>query len=184
MALVFNEAEAWAENAAKGDDPRQVQQDQTDDGAAVPAHTRSRGGRTLPTELHHVEIVHKPEEDDQGWSSCESPMQDVCEKTSEQLDIITARVQVITHVRKTCACKACDSTSDTVSLPPQTNPKSLASPGMLAPVASAKASAKLYSLIEMIEANVVEPYRYLRKIYTELPTANSLEEVETLLPFE
>ena len=65
-------------------------------------------------------------------------MEPISEKTSEQLDIIPAQVQVIRHVRKTYACKACDSTPQTANLPPQPIPKSMASPGTLAHVAVSK----------------------------------------------
>ncbi len=51
-------------------------------------------------------------------------------------------------------------------------------------VAGAKASTSLYSLIETAKANGVEPYRYLRTVFTELSKANSLEDIEALLPFE
>ena len=46
----------------------------------------------------------------------------------------------------------------------------------------AKASANLYSLIETAKANGLEPYHYLRKVYRELPKANTLEDIEALLP--
>ena len=49
-------------------------------------------------------------------------------------------------------------------------------------VAGAKATANLYSLIETAKANNIEPYRYLRHVFTELPKAISLEEIEALLP--
>ena len=49
-------------------------------------------------------------------------------------------------------------------------------------VAGAHASARLYSLIECAKANGLEPYAYLRHVFTELPKAQSLAEVETLLP--
>ncbi len=49
-------------------------------------------------------------------------------------------------------------------------------------VAGAKATANLYSLIETAKANSIEPYRYLRHVFTELPKATSLEEIEALLP--
>ena len=49
-------------------------------------------------------------------------------------------------------------------------------------VAGANATANLLSLIETAKANKIEPYRYLRKLFTELPKASSLEEVEALLP--
>ncbi|MGI9288076.1 MAG: transposase domain-containing protein [Pseudomonadales bacterium] len=46
----------------------------------------------------------------------------------------------------------------------------------------ANATANLYSLIETARANKIEPYRYLRKVFTDLPKATSLEEIEALLP--
>ena len=49
-------------------------------------------------------------------------------------------------------------------------------------VASVKASANLYSLIETSKANGLEPYAYLRKIFTDLPKAQTLEDLEALLP--
>ena len=49
-------------------------------------------------------------------------------------------------------------------------------------VAGANATANLLSLIETAKANKIEPYRYLRKLFTELPKASNLEEVEALLP--
>lgn len=49
--------------------------------------------------------------------------------------------------------------------------------------AGADASARLYSLIETAKANGCEPYAYLRHIFTELPKATTLAEIETLLPW-
>ena len=45
-----------------------------------------------------------------------------------------------------------------------------------------KASANLYSLIETAKANGLEPYAYLRNLFTELPKATSIEAIETLVP--
>lgn len=50
-------------------------------------------------------------------------------------------------------------------------------------VKGAKASANLYSLIETAKANGLEPYRYLRHVFNELPKAKSLEAIEKLLPW-
>ena len=47
----------------------------------------------------------------------------------------------------------------------------------------ATASAWLYSLIESAKANDIEPYRYLQEVFTQLPQAHTLEEVEALLPW-
>jgi transposase len=49
-------------------------------------------------------------------------------------------------------------------------------------VRGVKASANLYSLIETAKANGLEPYAYLRYLFTQLPKAESVEDVEVLLP--
>lgn len=52
-----------------------------------------------------------------------------------------------------------------------------------ASVKGAKASANLYSLIETAKANGLEPYGYLKQVFTDLPNAETLEEIERLLPW-
>jgi transposase len=47
----------------------------------------------------------------------------------------------------------------------------------------AKASAMLYSIIETAKANGLEPYAYLKTVFTKLPQAETLEEIEALLPW-
>jgi len=49
-------------------------------------------------------------------------------------------------------------------------------------VAGAKASANLYGLIETCKAVGLEPYHYLRRLFTDLPRARTLEDFEALLP--
>jgi len=49
-------------------------------------------------------------------------------------------------------------------------------------VAGARASARLYSLVQCAKVNGLEPYAYLRRVFTELPRAQSLADVEALLP--
>ena len=50
-------------------------------------------------------------------------------------------------------------------------------------VNGAKASAKLYGLIETAKAHDLNPDKYLTQIYRELPNANSVEQIEALLPW-
>jgi hypothetical protein len=50
-------------------------------------------------------------------------------------------------------------------------------------VKGAKASANLYSLIETAKLNGLEPYRYLLHVFKELPKAQSLDDIEQLLPW-
>lgn len=49
--------------------------------------------------------------------------------------------------------------------------------------AGAKASANLYSLIETAKANGLNTYDYLQYVFKELPNATSVEQIETLLPW-
>jgi transposase len=49
--------------------------------------------------------------------------------------------------------------------------------------AGAKASARLYGLVETAKANGYEPYAYLRRVFTDLPKATTLAEIEALLPW-
>jgi len=49
--------------------------------------------------------------------------------------------------------------------------------------AGADASANLYSLIESAKANGLEPYAYLKTLFTELPKAQVLEDIDALLPW-
>jgi len=48
----------------------------------------------------------------------------------------------------------------------------------------ANASANLYSLIETAKANGIEPYAYLKRLFTELPQASRVEHIEALLPIQ
>jgi transposase len=50
-------------------------------------------------------------------------------------------------------------------------------------VAGANASANLYSLVETAKANGHEPYAYIKQVLTDLPAAQTLEDIEALLPF-
>lgn len=50
-------------------------------------------------------------------------------------------------------------------------------------VHGAKASANLYSLVQTCRANAIEPYAYLRRLFAELPAAETVEHFEALLPW-
>jgi transposase len=50
-------------------------------------------------------------------------------------------------------------------------------------VKGAKASAALYSIVSTARANGLEPYAYLRRLFTELPKAKTVEDFEAMLPF-
>ena len=44
------------------------------------------------------------------------------------------------------------------------------------------ASANLYSIIETAKANGLEPYNYLRQVFTKLPTAETVDDIQARLP--
>ena len=127
---LFNEAE-------------QEQSSEVDDGAsaaeeiAVPAHTRKVPKRQLlPKDLPRIVIEHDLED---KRCSCGAEKVRIGTKTSEQLDVIPARVFVIEHQRHTYKCPCCeDAVPETAPMPVQPIPKSIASPGLLAHVAVSK----------------------------------------------
>jgi len=49
--------------------------------------------------------------------------------------------------------------------------------------AGAHASAVLYSLLETAKANGCEPYAWLRFVLERLPMAQTVDEIEALLPW-
>ena len=60
------------------------------------------------------------------------------EVVSEQLDIIPMHVRVLRHVRGKYRCPCCEGHLRTAPMPAQPVPKSFASPGLLACIATAK----------------------------------------------
>ena len=50
-------------------------------------------------------------------------------------------------------------------------------------VAGAQASANLYSLLQTCAANGVDGYAYLRALLSGLPSAQTAEDYEALLPW-
>ena len=51
-------------------------------------------------------------------------------------------------------------------------------------VAGAKAAEVIYSLIETCQCHQIEPYAYLRYVLKKIPTMNTVNELETLLPYQ
>ena len=49
-------------------------------------------------------------------------------------------------------------------------------------VAGVNALANLYSLVETAKQHGLEPYAYLREVFTKLPGATTVEAIEALLP--
>ena len=106
----------------------------------IPAHPRKKPGRKpLPDYLPRVRVVHDLPESEKVCSCCgNTQLHQIGEEVSEQLEIIPAVAQVIQHVRPKYGCRGCDGGIKTAPLPPQPIPKSIASPGLLAHIATCK----------------------------------------------
>jgi len=106
--------------------------------ASSAATTEKKPGRKpLPAELPRIRIEHDlPESEKHCDCGCEKTV--IGEDSSEQLDIIPAKIQVIVNVRKKYACKQCEGKIQIADLPPQPIPKSNASAGTLAHIAVSK----------------------------------------------
>lgn len=110
----------------------------------VQGHKRKvRGRKPLPADLPRIEIVHDVSESEkQCGCGCEKSC--IGQEVSEQLDIIPAKLQVFRHIRLKYACRHCEGVEDEGSavciapVPIQLIPKSMASPGLLAHVLTAK----------------------------------------------
>ncbi|MGH8436586.1 MAG: IS66 family transposase [Pseudomonas sp.] len=127
---IFNEAESLAEAVPE------APADEAEEEVVAP--TQRRGKRKpLPAELPRVEVIHELPEHELTCE-CGGCKQVIGEETSEQLEIIPMQVRVIKHIRKTYACKACESAPVTADKPAQLIEKSLASPSVLAMLLTTK----------------------------------------------
>lgn len=110
----------------------------------VPAHTKKKPGRKpLPESLPRVEVIHDIPEDEKQCE-CGESLSRIGEEISEQLNYIPAKLEVIRHIRPKYACRSCEGTEsnqETVKVAPapkQILPKSIASPGLLAHIITAR----------------------------------------------
>ena len=124
--LLFNEVEqVGSENAEQ-------------ESIEVPAHARRRGKRKpLPEDLPRVELIHDLSEEEKQCA-CGAEKSWIGTETSEKLDYIPAKVQVIRNIRHKYACKVCEGIEtegpvvSIAPMPPQLLPKSIATAGLVA----------------------------------------------------
>ncbi len=110
----------------------------------IPAHKRKKPGRKpLPENLPRIEVEHDLTEEEK-LCRCGCIKTRIGKEVSEQLDIIPAKMQVIRHIRYKYACKNCEGVEDDkpgvsiARMPDQIIPKSMATPGLIAHVMTAK----------------------------------------------
>ena len=134
---LFNEPEV----EAAGPEAEEAIEETTQEGSSeIKIHKRARGKRKpLPEALPRVDVVIELPEDQRRSLADNSVLEEIREEVSEFLDIIPAKVQVIRVRRKVYASK--NSKDGEVITAPQMAmpiPKSNASPGLLAWIATSK----------------------------------------------
>lgn len=142
---LFNEAEEL--DAQEPDD--------TEEEVEVRGHARRRRGtrRALPEHLERIDVVHELSEAERVCPSDGAVLEAFGEETSEQLDVEPARFRVLRHRRVKYRCPCCEQHLCTAPMTPQPIPKSAASPGLLAFIATSKYvdGLPLYRLAQQFE---------------------------------
>ncbi len=125
---LFNEAELEVAHAEAEEET-----------VTVPEHRRVRPKRKpLPEHLERVEVIHDLPEAQKVCAQHGVALECFGEETSEQFDVVPAKAQVLLHKRLKYRCPCCEGHLVTAPMAPQPIPKSLASPGLLAYIATAK----------------------------------------------
>ncbi len=129
--LLFNEAEA------EGDiEVPEQESPNPGPGTSKPKDRPSR--KALPERLPRIDRIIDLPENEKFCPATGRALHRIGEEITEQLDIVPAKIQVIRTIRPKHACSSGDCTPIAMKLPPQPIPKSMASPGLLAFIATAK----------------------------------------------
>ncbi|MBL4708285.1 MAG: IS66 family transposase [Flavobacteriales bacterium] len=113
-------------------------EEKTEKTSLKPDTKKATGGRKpLPKELPRKEIIHDIPED-QKICSCGHPLHKIGQETSEQLEVIPAKVVVHRHTRLRYGCNACQDTVLIAKGTAQPIPKSMSSASLLAHIMVAK----------------------------------------------
>ena len=131
---LFNEAEALVESAPEAGDAAALPPatETSDDMPADAGKKKARGKRKpLPAELPRIDVIHDVPEAERTCA-CGTPMVEIGQDVSEQLDIVPMQVRVLRHIRKRYGCPKGDQAPVTAPAPAQVLPKSNASNDLLA----------------------------------------------------
>ena len=132
QARLFDEAEALAQSSSPADDIAPIPPETTDDADGKKPAKAARGKRSaLPAALPRIDVIHDVP-DHQRTCPCGTPMVEIGQDVSEQLDIVPMQLRVLRHIRKRYGCPGSVHAPVTASLPPQPLPKSNASADFIA----------------------------------------------------
>lgn len=87
----------------------------------APRHSKP-GRKPLPAELPRIRVEHDLADEDKHCP-CGCALSAIGDVTSEQLDIVPARVRVLVNVRKQYACRQCESHVKTAPLAGAAHPQ-------------------------------------------------------------
>jgi transposase len=131
--ILFTDAEKHAEEETPQQDDAFV-----DDSLIVAEHKRKKKRISIPKDLPRIEIIHDLAEHEKFCPQDGTALKAMGFESHEQLDIIPAKIQVLEHKRVKYACPCCNKYLITAPKPAQPIEKSIASPGLLAHVATQK----------------------------------------------
>ncbi|MBF0427171.1 MAG: IS66 family transposase, partial [Magnetococcales bacterium] len=132
---LFDEAEEIEETAPDAAD----EEERGEESTTVTGHERRKPGRKpLPEWLPREEVIYDLPETERTCDVDGSILVEIGRESSEQLDIIPARVRVIRHVRIKYGCPHCHQGVKTAPVPPRPIPKALATAALLAHVVVGK----------------------------------------------
>lgn len=143
---LFDEAESLAQTSTAEQDTAAIAPiaahtpapADTDAAAPATAPQRPRGKRApLAASLARVDVIHDVPKD-QRTCPCGTPMVEIGQDISEQLDIVPMQVRVLRHIRKRYGCPGSQHAPITAALPAQPLPKSNASSDFLATLLAVK----------------------------------------------
>jgi transposase len=137
QAHLFDEAEVLAQNSSDEQDQAPIPAPSAIP-ATAPTSKPKRGKRSpLPPQLERFDVVHDIPEAER-LCACGTPMVEIGEDISEQLDIVPMQIRVLRNIRKRYGCPNSLHAPQTAALPPQPLPKSNASPDFLAMLLTSK----------------------------------------------
>jgi transposase len=142
QSRLFDEAEALAQTSAQAQDTAPIAPEQpvaaSDVESNKPNIKPGRGKRVaLASGLPRLDVVHDVPECERTCA-CGTPMVEIGEDISEQLDIVPMQVRVLRHIRKRYGCPSSQHAPVTAALPAQPLPKSNASVDFLAMLLTVK----------------------------------------------
>ena len=128
---LFNEAET---DLVESDEIEEKEHTTT-----VQSHTRKKRQRiAIPDNIEREDITYDLTDSEKVCPLDGTTLKPIGEDTHEQLDIIPAKLKAIRHIRKKYACPCCEQYVVTAKKPKQPIEKSIASPGLLAYIATNK----------------------------------------------